>query len=192
MFTSRAEYRILLRQDNADERLTPIGIEIGLASETRKQRFLKKRKSLDSLSKYLQKTSISPEQANPILRSIGSAEMKQKQKAGTLLSRPQVKFEHLAQILPSLQEEPKEIQESVEIRIKYEGYIKKEQDMASKLKRLDGISIPGDFDYAAITSLSAESREKLAREKPATLAAASNISGVSASDLSVLLIHMGR
>jgi tRNA uridine 5-carboxymethylaminomethyl modification enzyme len=192
MFTSRAEYRILLRQDNADERLTPIGVEIGLASEARKALFHKKQTSIATLSKYLRKTSVTPEKANPILQQIDSAAMKQKQKAESLLSRPQVKFEHIAQMLPELENESADISESVEIRIKYEGYIKKEQDMASKLKRLDGISIPADFDYGALTSLSAESREKLSREKPATLAAASTISGVSASDLSVLLIHMGR
>lgn len=192
MFTSRAEYRILLRQDNADERLTPIANEIGLSSKERQEIFESKKQSISNLSKLLRKSSVAPEDANHILEDIGSTPLKQKQKADSLVSRPQVNIEHLEQIVPKIAEYSPEVQEAVEISIKYEGYIQKEQEMASKLKRLDGITIPADFDYNRLSSLSAESREKLSKERPRTLAAASNISGVSASDLSVLLIHMGR
>jgi tRNA uridine 5-carboxymethylaminomethyl modification enzyme len=192
MFTSRAEYRILLRQDNADERLTPIASEIGLASEARMQRFEAKQAKIKTALKTLRSTSVSPEGANGILKACGSTALKQKVKADTILSRPQIHYKHLTEISNEFKLDDIEVQESVEIQIKYAGYIDKEQEMANKLQRLEGIRIPPEFDYHSHKSISAEAREKLAAAKPHTLSEASQISGVSQSDLSVLLITLGR
>lgn len=192
MFTSRAEYRILLRQDNADERLTPIAAEIGLASPERIQRFEDKQAKIKSALKTIRSTSIHPEAANEILQKCGSSALKQKVKADSILARPQIGYDDLVQIDPTLQIDDIEAQERVEIQIKYSGYIEKEQEMANKLQRLEGIRIPSEFDYHSHKSISAEAREKLTEAKPSTLSEASRISGVSQSDLSVLLITLGR
>lgn len=192
MFTSRAEYRILLRQDNADERLTPIAAEIGLASEERLKQFEAKEAKTKSALKTLRTVSVSPESANEIITACGSAALKQKVKADSILSRPQINYSHLTEISDQFKLDDIEVQERVEIQIKYAGYIDKEQEMANKLQRLDGIRIPAAFDYHAHKSISAEAREKLAAAKPSTLSEASQISGVSQSDLSVLLITLGR
>lgn len=192
MFTSRAEYRILLRQDNADERLTPISERIGLASEDRVQAFHLKKDNTKKLHKLVLKTSIAPEEAHDVLQSKNSSPLKQKVKAQTLLSRPEINMSDLTVMCAAFDDFSEDVQRSVEIAIKYEGYIEKEKEMANKLKRLDNISIPLDFDYQSISALSAESREKLAAQRPKNLAQAAAISGVSQSDLSVLLIHMGR
>lgn len=192
MFTSRAEYRILLRQDNADERLTPIAAEIGLASEERLKQFEAKEAKIKSALKTLRTVSVSPESANEILTACGSTALKQKVKADSILSRPQINYSHLTEISDQFKLDDIEVQERVEIQIKYAGYIDKEQEMANKLQRLDGIRIPAAFDYHAHKSISAEAREKLAAAKPSTLSEASQISGVSQSDLSVLLITLGR
>ena len=198
MFTSRAEYRILLRQDNADQRLTPLSHSIGLASDERMEKLEEKKGKLKAMATVLNKTSISPKEADALLNSKASAPLKQKQKAVSLLNRPNITFadlrEHLpviAQIIVDL-DLTLDIQESLEVQIKYAGYIEKEQAIADKLQRLDTIAIPNGFDYHKLESLSSESREKLSESKPNTLSEASRISGVSASDLAVLLVHLGR
>ena len=199
MFTSRAEYRLLLRQDNADERLTPKGYSIGLANEFRMKMTERKYAGVKKLIRFIEKESVSPEQINPFLKKIGSSPLKQKVKLKSVLSRPSVSLSDLKDYVPSLKiimEEPaeskREIYESAEIKIKYEGYINREKEMAGKMKRLENILIPSDFDYAILSALSAEAREKLMKIKPETLGQASRISGVSPADISILLVHLGR
>ncbi len=198
MFTSRAEYRILLRQDNADQRLTPLSHSIGLASDERMEKLEGKRGKLTAMTKVLNKTSISPQEADTLLKSKASASLRQKQKAVSLLNRPNITFADLTEHLPVIAQKVDDlgltldIQESLEVQIKYAGYIEKEQAIADKLQRLDTIAIPNGFDYHKLESLSSESREKLSESKPNTLSEASRISGVSASDLAVLLVHLGR
>ena len=198
MFTSRAEYRILLRQDNADQRLTPLSHAIGLASDERMANLESKRARISTLRKALERTSVAPEEASKMLLDKGSAEMKQKQKAVSLLSRPNISIADLLNSISDLSRASREIQataadlESLEVEVKYEGYIEKEQAVADKLQRLDYVVIPDNFDYHELQSLSSEAREKLSESLPKNLAAASRISGVSASDLAVLLVHLGR
>ena len=198
MFTSRAEYRILLRQDNADQRLTPLSHSIGLASDERMEKLEEKKGKLKAMATVLNKTSISPKEADDLLNSKASAPLKQKQKAVSLLNRPNITFADLTEHLPVIAQKiddldlTLDIQESLEVQIKYAGYIEKEQAIADKLQRLDTIAIPNGFDYHKLESLSSESREKLSESKPNTLSEASRISGVSASDLAVLLVHLGR
>jgi len=198
MFTSRAEYRILLRQDNADQRLTPLSNSIGLASDERMEKLEGKKGKLKAMTKVLNKTSISPQEADDLLKSKASAPLRQKQKAVSLLNRPNITFADLTEHLPVIAQKVDDlgltldIQESLEVQIKYAGYIEKEQAIADKLQRLDTIAIPNGFDYHKLESLSSESREKLTESKPNTLSEASRISGVSASDLAVLLVHLGR
>jgi tRNA uridine 5-carboxymethylaminomethyl modification enzyme len=198
MFTSRAEYRILLRQDNADQRLTPISHSLGLASDERIKKLEQKLGKLKAMNTALNKTSISPEEAQSLLVSKASATLKQKQKAISLLNRPSIGYADLIEHIPVLANLSNElnitpdIQESLEVQVKYAGYIEKEQAIADKLQRLDTIGIPKGFDYHPLESLSSEAREKLSEVKPTTLSEASRISGVSASDLAVLLVHLGR
>jgi tRNA uridine 5-carboxymethylaminomethyl modification enzyme len=198
MFTSRAEYRILLRQDNADQRLTPLSHAIGLASDERMANLESKRARISTLRKALERTSVAPEEASKMLLDKGSAAMKQKQKAVSLLSRPNISIADLLNNISDLSRASQEIQataadlESLEVEVKYEGYIEKEQAVADKLQRLDYVVIPDNFDYHELQSLSSEAREKLSESLPKNLAAASRISGVSASDLAVLLVHLGR
>lgn len=194
MFTSRAEFRILLRQDNADERLTPIGKEIGLANDERISLFEAKQENIKSLTKTLANTSVHPDEINDLLNKHHSQPIKQRVKLGTLASRPQLELHELLSHLsigPEGQFSPDEV-EAVGILIKYQGYIEKEREMAEKLKRLDHIVIPKNFDYQSIQSLSAEAREKLTRIQPEHLGQASQISGVSQSDLAVLVVRFGR
>jgi len=198
MFTSRAEYRILLRQDNADQRLTPLSHAIGLASDERMENLESKRRRIATFRKVLDRTSVEPNSVAALLRDKGSAEMKQKQKAVSLLTRPNISLTDLLAHVDTLSAASKEIGalpadlESLEVEVKYEGYIEKEQAVADKLQRLDYVMIPDNFNYHALQSLSSEAREKLSDSKPKNLAAASRISGVSASDLAVLLVHLGR
>jgi tRNA uridine 5-carboxymethylaminomethyl modification enzyme len=195
MFTSRAEYRILLRQDNADERLTPFGHSIGLASDERMNNLEKKLGAVTSVRKTLAKTSVTPESTLELLESAKSSPLKQKIKAEQLLTRPHVK---LSDMISSIEElkvldgEEREVIEQVEIRVKYEGYIEKEQVMADRMSKLEGLLIPEDLDFSKLGSLSSEAKQKLSDRRPKTLGEASNISGVSASDVSVLLIYLGR
>ena len=196
MFTSRAEYRMLLRQDNADLRLTEIGHSIGLASEERYQNMLKKKEAVEEVKETIQKTSISPTEIDGFLDSIGSSPLKQKVKAFSVLTRPHVKLENLIQhsgmLAEKLENFDTEIIEQAEIQLKYAGYIEKEQKLALRMMNLDNINLPESFNFQTISALSNESREKLTKQKPGNLGQASRISGVSAADISVLLVHLGR
>ena len=197
MFTSRAEYRTLLRQDNADTRLTPLSHKIGLASDERLEVMEKSQQQADSLVRFMKKTSIKPQEINPILQDKETAEIKQSTKLAKILARPQLKMDDLLQIesINLYFEENKTTQttlEQAEIQIKYAGYIEKEEAQAQKLDRLESIKIPKGFDYHSIQSISTEARQKLTEIQPQTLSQASRISGVSPSDISVLLVHMGR
>ena len=200
MFTSRAEYRILLRQDDADQRLTPKSREIGLADDRRWNLLQDKIKYCDELSQVLREASAKPEQINEGLLSIGSTELKQKQRLGEILLRPGVDIKFLAERVPVLQKaidslpenRKEEIMEEVEITFKYSGYIDREKQIAEKLHRLEHIKIKGKFDYASITAISTEARQKLIKTDPETIAQASRIPGVSPSDVNILLVMMGR
>jgi len=197
MFTSRAEFRTLLRQDNADQRLTPKGHALGLASEERLKRMEYKFNASDKLVTYFKETSISPEEANPVLETKGSALMTQSDKMFKVFSRPQIELEDIVlfdKVKQYIQKEnlDQEIVEQAEIQVKYSGYIEKERNNADKLKRLEDLVIPQNFDYDKIKSMSIEAKEKLKKIRPVTVSQASRISGVSPSDVSVLLIYMGR
>lgn len=204
MFTSRAEYRILLRQDNADIRLTEIGNKIGLASDERLKVVELKNAETSKLVKLISETSGEPEKINPILDSLSSAPIKQKVKLNTILTRPDVYFEHLKkgnEVLEKHIENLMEnhapylvssIEEQAEILIKYEGYIDRESNTADKLIRLDYVKIPDDIDYSTYSTLSTESREKLNKIRPETIGQASRISGIKPSDISIILISLGR
>ena len=197
MFTSRAEYRTLLRQDNADLRLTPKSHEIGLAREERLRRMEEKRHKSDVFVKFFRNTSVLPKDINPILESVSSSPVKQSDKMFKVFSRPKVTMDHMMQLekVSSFVSEKKldrEVMEQAEIQVKYAGYIEKEKNNADKLQRLENIKIPADFDYSKLKSLSFEAREKLNAIRPATISQASRISGVSPSDISVLLVFMGR
>lgn len=197
MFTSRAEYRILLRQDNADERLTPRAHELGLASQERYDRLQAKIVKRDNLIKLLKTTSIKPTEINPVLERLSSNTVKQGMKLEKILSRPQVSLNDLITAFPEMFESCSEdltpdIVESAEIRIKYQGYIDREKLVADKLIRLEHIKIQGKIDYNSALSLSTEARQKLTKVDPETIGQASRISGVSPSDINVLLVLMGR
>lgn len=199
MFTSRAEHRILLRQDNADSRLTERAYQLGLADSYRYQLYTDKHAAIDMLTNYLQTNSVKPAVVNAYLESVGATPLQQTTKLLDLVLRPQVNLVDLANIVPDLQEKiacikrsEEEVVESTEINIKYEGYIRREQLAAEKLQRLDRITIPASFDYNTLQSLSTEARQKLSRVRPATIGEASRIPGVSPNDISVLLVLMGR
>jgi tRNA uridine 5-carboxymethylaminomethyl modification enzyme len=199
MFTSRAEYRILLRQDNADHRLTPLGYKLGLTGEDRMRRLREKYAIVDRIIQFLRTESVSPEEAEALLISNKTALLSQKSKLSNILLRPQVsladmsrKIEKVGNFLDSLGPDLAEEMDEAEIRIKYEGYIEKEQELAGKMTRLEDIPIPAFFDYTDIKSLSSEAREKLTKVKPGTIGQASRISGVSPSDVSVLIVFLGR
>ncbi len=199
MFTSRAEYRILLRQDNADIRLTPLGFKIGLADLKRKERVDKKIEGTKTFKKDLRKIAIAPEQVNPFLKSIGSAPISQKMKLSSIITRPKVYLNNLLElsleakkIARDIHTIHEEILDQVEIQMKYDGYIEREQDQAQKMSRLENVRIPEDIDFRKLNSLSTEAKEKLSEIKPVTIGQASRVSGVSPSDVSVLLVYMGR
>jgi tRNA uridine 5-carboxymethylaminomethyl modification enzyme len=196
MFTSRAEYRILLRQDNADERLTPLAHELGLASDERMAALDSKLAGVQTLRKDLQHLSVTPEEAAPVLDEAKSAPLKHAVRANDILARPHVHLASMASKIVSVDDacsrHSDEVLEQVEIQVKYEGYIAKEQDMADRLGKLDDLKIPEDLDFQRLTSLSFEGRQKLTDRRPRTLGEASRISGVSPSDLSVLMVYLGR
>ena len=194
MFTSRAEYRILLRQDNADERLTEIGRRIGLVDDFRWKTYQEKKTQIEGLSSTLKELSLSPEQINPYLTSVGEAPIDASKRAADLLVRPNVT---LRSLLENVQNVPRgtcdeEVLDEVEIQIKYAGYIDREKRIAEKILRLEDLEIPEGFDFFKITALSMECRIKLDRYRPRTIAQASRISGVSPADISVLLVYFGR
>ncbi|MBR4546660.1 MAG: tRNA uridine-5-carboxymethylaminomethyl(34) synthesis enzyme MnmG [Paludibacteraceae bacterium] len=199
MFTSRAEYRILLRQDNADERLTARSYNLGLASQSRMDLLKQKNSDRNALICFLQSTLVKPDCVNSYLQSVDSQPLQHSTKLADLILRPQVTIAGLGSIIPSLHEAidsvssiREEVVESVEIELKYKGYIDRERLSAEKLQRLDRIRLPEDFDYDSLQSLSTEARQKLTRIKPATIGDASRIPGVSPNDVSVLLVLMGR
>lgn len=198
MFTSRAEYRILLRQDNADTRLTPLGYDIGLASEERMKRVGEKQEYTNSVVQAIKETPITPSQANPLLESLGTPPLQQRVKLVNLLLRPEVSVNCIRSISPELEElfrsVPEELRDEVfssaEILLKYQRYIEKEHDVAERILKFEDIPLPTGFDYYSLTALSYEAREKLSKMQPSTIGQASRISGVSPADVSVLLIHL--
>ncbi|HCY01014.1 MAG TPA: tRNA uridine-5-carboxymethylaminomethyl(34) synthesis enzyme MnmG, partial [Bacteroidales bacterium] len=199
MFTSRAEYRILLRQDNADERLTPMGFKLGMVSEERMQLLEAKYTKVQKLKSLIKTTSISPEEINPLLNSLSSSPINQKRKSIDILLRPEVGLIGLINSSPILKENyaklnilKNDIADSVEIHLKYEGYIEREKQIADKINRLEYVNIPNDIDYNKFKSISTEGRHKLQKIKPINIGQASRIPGVSPSDINVLLVFLGR
>ena len=199
MFTSRAEYRILLRQDNADERLTRKGYELGLAGKERMEILETKEEITKEILSLLENTSISPDKINGFLEKTGTSQIKQKVKAISIAARPQVSVKEILQftergeaLIIKAGDRVTEITESAEIKIKYEGYIQREKIIAEKIQRLEAVKIPDDIKYNELLSISTEARQKLERIKPRTIGQAGRISGVSPSDLNILLMYMGR
>ena len=198
MFTSRAEYRILLRQDNADIRLTPLGYKIGLIPQKRYDHFVKKNTLVESLVEFARRQSIKAAEINDYLKSIDSEPLTQGRKLYDILMRNNVTFESLQPVLPKLKkfitenEMDAEVIEEAEIQIKYKGYIEREKFIAEKLHRLENILIPADFDFHSMNSLTIEARQKLSRIRPTTIGQASRIPGVSPADVNVLLVKFGR
>jgi tRNA uridine 5-carboxymethylaminomethyl modification enzyme len=199
MFTSRAEYRILLRQDNADIRLTPIGHEIGLADDDRLERVGKKQEGTSQLIKAFRTFGVTPVMANPILLEKESAEITQQVKLSSLITRPHISMEDVLNMSIEAKELSIELLKShpdivvqAEIQMKYQGYIEREEEIAKKMNRLEDVVIPDSLNYASLVSVSYEAREKLLKIKPVTIGQAARISGVSPSDIAVLLIHLGR
>ena len=198
MFTSRAEHRILLRQDNADERLTPIGIELGLVSKERGDAFREKYRKIDIIESIIKQDSILPTEINPYLTSISSTTITQKRKAIDLLLRPEVSLPRLIESSINIKtkidavQPTSDILESVEIHLKYEGYIEREKQIAEKIKRLEYVTLPENVNFDQFKSISTEGRQKLTKIKPKTIGQASRIPGVSPSDINVLLVYLGR
>lgn len=199
MFTSRAEFRTLLRQDNADERLTPLASAIGLASKERLFHVEQKLGGKNAVLKHIEKLSIEPETVNPILENRLSTPLTQKVKLGSILGRPELRLSDFTPLYPSVLEPlanagelTPEILEQVEIELKYSGYLAKEREMAQKLLRLEHIRFPKGFDYTSVMNISTEARQKLFAIQPETLGQASRISGVSPADISILLMRLGR
>lgn len=198
MFTSRAEYRILLRQDNADLRLTPLGHEIGLISEKRYAEFVQKKSLVESLVAFARDLSVKAAEINDYLKTIGSDPLTQGRKLHDILMRNNTSFETLQEVLPKLKKFiekngiNEEVIEEAEIQIKYKGYIEREKFIAEKLHRLENISIPDNFDYFSMNALTIEARQKLDRIRPTTIGQASRIPGVSPADVNVLLVKFGR
>jgi tRNA uridine 5-carboxymethylaminomethyl modification enzyme len=199
MFTSRAEYRILLRQDNADERLTRRGFEIGTAGEKRVKRLEEKERMVQEIINFLSEKSVAPDDVNEFLNNVETTSITQKVKAINLASRPQVNTESLLRVIEGgtklrafNSDRLKEIAEATEIKIKYEGYIVREKLVADKIKRLERLKIPGDINYSELVSISTEGRQKLNKVKPSSIGQAGRISGVSPSDVNILLMYLGR
>lgn len=195
MFTSRAEYRIMLRQDNADIRLTELGYKLGLAGKDRFDAMNEKVHHTESIVTYFRKTSVTPAEANPLLEQLGTAPIAQNYKLDQILSRPQVTLHDmmgLPVVNSFVDKFDDEARLQAEVLMKYDGYLEKEKLVVEKMNRLENIKIHDAFDYALVKSLSSEAREKLSKQRPATLGQASRISGISPADISVLMIHLGR
>ena len=200
MFTSRAEYRILLRQDNADERLTPLSYELGLADESRMRAVEYKISQQNIVSMIVEETNVLPSEANVLLEEKGTPALQQKVKLVNILLRPEICIADLIALSPDLrsavdgvdEKYRDDVAQAVEIRLKYQRYIEKEQEVAARILKFEDIALPADLDYFAITALSYESREKLTKMRPATIGQASRISGVSPADVSVLVIYMSH
>ncbi len=196
MFTSRAEFRTLLRQDNADLRLTELSYRLGLASQERMDNVIEKKNSVEKIKRILTEIPFEPTEVNPYLETINSSPISEKQKAGKLLLRPGVELNDLAKALPKLHEQlnsfSKEDIEQASIQVKYEVYIEKEKELATRMSQLEDLAIPESFDYKKIQSLGNEAREKLSRIKPGTLGQASRISGINPSDVQILMVYIGR
>lgn len=199
MFTSRAEYRILLRQDNADARLTEKGFDIGLATEDRLNHYRNKYEKVHELVSYLKSTNVGPDSINELLESKGTPGIANKMRLSQILTRPQINLRDMIENVDCLKgkydlntESARNIIEEAEIIVKYEGYIDKEREVADKLNRLENVRLSPDFDYYALNSLTMEAREKLTKHKPQTLGQASRISGISPADISVIAIFLGR
>ena len=191
MFTSRAEYRILLRQDNADRRLTPLAHELGLADERRYAAAMRKYENVDALQAYCERKNLTTQEVNPYLESVGSSPITESKKIAELATRPEVSLVELLKIVPRGTYQQEEV-ESVEISLRYRGYIDRELQMAEKIQRLEGLKIPDTFDFDRVAGLTIECRQKLKKYHPQTIAQAARISGVSPSDISVLLVYFGR
>ena len=199
MFTSRTEYRILLRQDNADARLTPLGYKLGLATQERYDRFMQKQQKVQEMVQFLKETNVSPDEINALLVAKETPEIAGKTRFAHVLTRPQISLMEMMESVESLKgqydlsdEMTRSVIEEAEILVKYEGYIDKEREVADKLKRLEDVKLSPDFDYNALHSLTIEARQKLTKHKPQTLGQASRISGVSPADISVLAVFLGR
>ena len=200
MFTSRAEYRILLRQDDADARLTKRSYEIGLATEDRLRYTEEKSSRISELRELCETVKLSPDIINPLLREKGSSEVSESHKVTDFIGRPELNIDDVLRIVPRgtfdsfLEDsyEAQEIRDAVGIAVKYEGYIERERLQADKVSRLEYVKIPADFDFDSVSSLSIECRQKLKKYKPETIAQASRISGVSPADVSILLVYFGR
>jgi tRNA uridine 5-carboxymethylaminomethyl modification enzyme len=196
MFTSRAEFRTLLRQDNADLRLTEISYRLGLASQERMDKVIEKREEVSKVKKHLAESSVEPDDVNPYFGEIGSAPISEKQKISKIILRPNVDLPSLMKVVPGLKESLEGISvdslEQSEIQIKYERYIEKEQEIVEKMSQLENMVIPSTFDYDKISALSNEALQKFKKIKPGTLGQASRISGVNPSDVQILMVYMGR
>ena len=192
MFTSRAEYRILLRQDDADSRLTPTGHRLGLASDRRLAVLREKETQIDELTAQLREASLRADDLNPLLEQIGSAPTRQGTRAADVLLRPGMDLELLSRLLPGIKNYPEEVRQAVEIRLKYAGYIDRERQLAERMTRIDHITLGNKLDYSKITALSTEARQKLERMRPETVGRASRIPGVSPADVNVLLLHLNK
>jgi len=196
MFTSRAEFRTLLRQDNADLRLTELSYRLGLASQERMDNVIRKRQEVATIKTILKETSIEPDEVNAYFEQMGSSAITEKQKAEKILLRPGVELNELSSALPTLQNKlhsfSKENIEQASIQIKYDVYIEKEKELVARMSQLEDLEIPSSFDYKKILSLGNEAREKLSRIQPRTLGQASRISGINPSDVQILMVYMGR
>ena len=196
MFTSRAEYRTLLRQDNADARLTPVSYKLGLASQERMDKIRLKNENIADIRSVLKETALRPDEINGFLSARQSSPINEKQRAEKILLRPDVELEDLIKAVPYLEEQlksySKEELEEASIHIKYETYIEKEKELVGRMSEMENLTIPQSFDYSKLSSLGNEAKEKLNRIKPQTLGQASRISGIKPSDIQILMVYMGR
>ena len=190
LLTSRAEYRLLLRHDNADLRLTPLGYEIGLIPKARYERFLRKKALVEQEIERLKATKIRPEEAQPMLEAAGSAPVSNTVDALSLLRRPEITFAHLEAIAPSALELTDEMKEQVEIQIKYTGYIEKQLQQVERLAKMEKKRIPEDIDYYDVQGLANEAKHNMSKIRPLSIGQASRISGVTPADLSILLVYL--